>query len=186
MSLGGAFMKGRKKQKRGLESVSHFFLSAPEPSVEKERLTIQMAARFLGVSKGTIITYLNKGLLRRIKEDGHIYIEMDEVRSLSGSGKRGSGPATAAPEAKDKELESLKIELDSLKQDLAGQTSEMVKAKFRIEQLEGLFNLNRAQDTNDHNSGEIMARLLALEEELQRLDRSWWKRLRGDSLGRQS
>ena len=186
MSLRESLMKGRKKQKRGLESVSHFFLSAPQPSVEKERITIQVAARMLGVSKGTIITYLNKGLLTRIKEDGHIYIEMDEVRSLSGSDKKGSDRATtAAPEAKHQGLASLKIELDSLKQNLAAQTSELVKAKSRIEQLEGLFNLNRAQDSNDHNSGEIMARLLALEEELKRLDRSWWKRLRGDVQGRQ-
>ena len=182
MSLSESFMKGRKKQKRGLESVSHFFLSAPQPSVEKERITIQVAARILGVSKGTIITYLNKGLLTRIKEDGHIYIEMDEVRSLAGSGKKGSGPETAAaPEAKHQDLESLKIELDSLKQNLAAQTSELVKAKSRIEQLEGLSNLNRAQDSHDHNSGEIMAKLLALEKELKSLDRSWWKRFRGDA-----
>jgi hypothetical protein len=175
-------MKGRKKQKRGLESVSHFFLSAPQPSVEKERITIQVAARILGVSKGTIITYLNKGLLTRIKENGHIYIEMDEVRSLGGSEKKGSGPArAAAPEAKHQDLESLKIELDSLKQNLAAQTSELVKAKSRIEQLEGLSDLNRAQDSHGHNSGEITAKLLALEEQVKSLDRSWWKRFRGDT-----
>ena len=178
-------MKGRKKQERGLESVSHFFLSAPEPSAEKERITIQVAARILGVSKGTIITYLNQGLLRRIKEDGHIYLAMDEVRSLAGSGKKVPGPPTAAPEAKHQELESLENELDSVKENLAVQTSELVKVKFRIELLEGLLNLNRAQDSDDHNSGEIMARLLAVEEELKRVDRSWWKRLRGDLQGRQ-
>jgi hypothetical protein len=174
-------MKGSNKQKRGLESVSHFFLSAPQPSAEKERITIQVAARMLGVSKGTIINYLNKGLLTRIKEDGHICIGMDEVTSLAGFGKKGSDPPTAAaPEAKHQELESLKTELDSLKQNLATQTNELVKAKLRIEQLEGLLDLNRVQDSNDRNSGEIKARLFALEEELKRLNRSWWKRLRGD------
>ena len=184
MSVRESLMKGRKKQKRGLESVSHFFLSAPQPSVEKKRITIQVAARMLEVSKGTIINYLNKGLLTRIKEDGHIYIDMDEVRSLGGLGKKVSGPPTAAAEANHQELASLKIELNSLKQDLATQTGELVKAKSRIDQLEGLFNLNRAQVSNDHKSGEILARLLALEEELKRLDGSWWKGLRGDALGR--
>jgi hypothetical protein len=81
-------MKGRKNQKRGLDSISHFFLSVPKPSVEKERVTIQVAARALGVSKGTIINYLNKGLLTRIKDDGRIYIEMDEVRGLADSEKK--------------------------------------------------------------------------------------------------
>ena len=80
-------MKAGKNQERGLESVSHFFLSDPEPSVVKERVTIQVAARTLGVSKGTIITYLNKGVLTRIKKDGAIYIEMDEVKKLGESKK---------------------------------------------------------------------------------------------------
>ena len=184
MSVRESLMKGRKKQKRGLESVSHFFLSAPQPSVEKKRITIQVAARMLEVSKGTIINYLNKGLLTRIKEDGHICLGMDEVRSLAGFGKKASGPPPAL-EAEHQELERLKTELNSLKQNLATQTSELVKAKLRIEQLEGLLTLNSAQDSNDHNSGEIRARLLALEEELKRLNRSWWKRLRGDASGRQ-
>ena len=56
--------------------------------MEKERVTIQVAARALGVSKGTIINYLNKGLLTRIKDDGRIYIEMDEVRGLADSEKK--------------------------------------------------------------------------------------------------
>ena len=48
-------MKDRKNQRRGLAKVSHLFLSGPEPP--KEKVTIQVAARALGVSKGTIITY---------------------------------------------------------------------------------------------------------------------------------
>jgi hypothetical protein len=199
-------MKPRKNQERGLERVSHFFLSAPEPSVVKERVTIPVAARTLGVSKGTIITYLNKGLLTRIKEDGRIYVEMDEVRSLdepkkavAGSTERDQceqplthlaqfekkrqGLPAAALEAKHKELERLKSELDDLRQNLLAQTSELAETKIRIKQLEknqqkGLLHLNRANDSDAHNSaGEMRVRLLAVEEELKRLDRSWWKRL---------
>jgi hypothetical protein len=173
-------MKGRKKQKRGLESVSHFFLSAPKPSVEKKRVTIQVAARTLGVSKGTIITYLNKGLLTRIKEDGSIFIDMDEVRNLGDSGERTAGLPIGAQEARHKELESLKTDLDSLKQNMQVQTSELAETNSRIKQLEGLLSVNRVGDYDDRNSREISVRLLAVEEELKRLDRSWWKRLRGD------
>ena len=176
-------MKAGKNQERGLESVSHFFFSAPEPSVVKERVTIQAAARTLGVSKGTIITYLDKGLLTRIKVDGRIYVEMDEVRSFGGFEKKVSGLPAAALGAKGEELERLKSELDNLRQNLQAQTSELAETKIRIKQLEknqqeGLVYLNRAKDSDDNNSaGEIRARLLAVEEELKRLDRSWWKRL---------
>jgi len=61
----------------------------------KERVTIQVAARTLGVSKGRIITYLNEGLLTRIKEDGRVYIELDEINSLATS-QRKQNVASAA------------------------------------------------------------------------------------------
>jgi hypothetical protein len=167
-----------------------------------------VAAKTLGVSKGTIITYLNKGLLTRIKEEGRIYIEKDEVRSLGKGGRENFGSMTShqpkqplshceqfekesqarpsAPrERKHKELARLESELDNLRQNLAGQASELAEAKMRIKQLEknqqeGLLYLNRAKYSDDHSPGEIRVRLLAVEEELQRLDRSWWKRFLGD------
>ncbi len=79
MSVGSS-MRDRKKQGRGLARVSHYFLSGTKPS--KEKVTIQVAAKTLDVSKGTIVTYLNKGLLTRIKQGGRIYISLDEVRGL--------------------------------------------------------------------------------------------------------
>jgi len=129
-------MKGSENQKRGLESVCHFFLSAPRPSLEKERVTIQAAARILGVSKGTIITYLNRGLLTRIKENGRIFIKMDEIKGLGGDEKNHSGLPPDGRRAKHKELEGLKIELDNLKQNFQDQSSELAEIKIRIEQLE--------------------------------------------------
>jgi len=200
-------MKAGKNQERGLESVSHFFLSAPEPSVAKERVTIQAAARTLGVSKGTIITYLNKGLLTRIKENGRIYVEMDEVRSL-GERKRGAAgligrdqstqPLThfgqfekkrqalpaAALEAKHKELERLRSELDDLRQNLQAQTGELVETKNKLRELEKeqkqrLLNLDRATGPSDHTSEETQARLCAVEEALKRLKHPSWRALLG-------
>jgi chromosome segregation ATPase len=202
-------MKARKNQERGLERVSHLFLSGSEPAVEKETVTIQVAARTLGVSKGTIITYLNKGVLTRIKKDGAIYIEMDEVKKLGESKKElsltssahtfsesargasglmtrdqskeilsnlgqlekeGQGQPATAREGKRKEFERLKSELDTLRQNLAVQSSELAEAKMRIKQLEKnqqewLFHLNRAKDSDDHSPGGIRHRLLAVEEE---------------------
>jgi hypothetical protein len=129
-------MKGSNNQKRGLESVCHFFLSGPQPPVEKKKVTIQVAARTLGVSKGAVIDYLNKGLLTRIKENGRIFIEMDEVKSLANSERKDSGLSPPRLEAKQKEWERLKIELDTLKQNLDDHRSELAEVKIRIEQLE--------------------------------------------------
>ena len=196
-------MKAGKNQERGLESVSHFFLSDPEPSVVKERVTIQVAARTLGVSKGTIITYLNKGLLTRIKENGRIYVEMDEVRSL-GEHKRGAagliergqskqplshfgqfekkrqGLPAAALEAKHKELERLRSELHELRQNLQAQTGELAETKSKLRELEEeqkkrLLNFDRVTGPSNHTRDETQARLSAVEQELKRLKYPSWR-----------
>jgi DNA-binding transcriptional MerR regulator len=202
-------MKIRKNQERGLERVSHFFLSAPKPSVEKERVTIQAAARALGVSKGTIITYMNKGLLTRIKEDGSIYIEMDEVNRLrerergtaglierdqvkeplshfGQSEKKRQGLPAAAPEAKHKELKRLKSELANLRQDLRAQNSELAETKSKLRELEKeqnirLLNFDKATDVSDDKREDTRARLLAVEEELKRIRQT----SRKESIGHQ-
>ena len=129
-------MKGSKNQKRGLESVCHFFLSAPQPSVNKKKVTIEVAARTLGVSKGTVIDYLNRGLLTRIKENGRVFIELDEVKSLDDPERKRSALPTPRLEAKNQELKGLQIELDTLKQTLEDHSSELAEVKNRIEQLE--------------------------------------------------
>ena len=139
-------MKGSKNQKRGLESVCHFFLSAPQPSVNKKKVTIEVAARTLGVSKGTVIDYLNRGLLRRIKENGRVFIELDEIKSLDDSARKRSALRPPRPEAKNLELERLKIELDTLKQNLEDHSSELAEVKIRIEQLE--------KDHKGHHQGK--------------------------------
>ncbi|MGD9037943.1 MAG: helix-turn-helix domain-containing protein, partial [Syntrophobacterales bacterium] len=84
-------MKNSKNHGRGLAKVSHLFLSGPESP--KEKVSIQVAARELGVSKGTIITYLNTGQLTRIKEAGRIYVSMVEVRALAETKRKQVKPS---------------------------------------------------------------------------------------------
>ena len=103
-------MKDRKNQGRGLAKVSHLFLSGPEPP--KEKVTIQVAARALGVSNGTIITYFNKGLLTRIKEGGRIYVSMDEVRTLGDTKKKPQVEPSITPSARRNKRASVKKERD--------------------------------------------------------------------------
>ena len=208
-------MKDRKNQERGLAKVSHFFLSSPEPA--KEKITIQVAAKTLGVSKGTIITYLNNGSLTRIREDGQIFISKDEVRALnkkhqvkSSLGKSNSGTSViknrnevkrplssfgllenerehllrckAALEAKNQELEALRQEVNTLRRNVQTQANELKGTKARLSELEKgqdkrLLSFKKPTDVRDHEKEETQVRLLALEEELERLKRSWWKRL---------
>jgi hypothetical protein len=214
-------MKDRKNQERGLAQVSHFFLSGPE--VAKEKVTIQLAAKTLGVSKGTIINYLNNGLLTRIKEGGLIYISMDEVRALEDKNRKGQvkssvsasaeskGKAAVSREkdgskqplaslgllenerqyllqgeaalaAKDKELDTLTLEMNKLKRNLEIQASALKGAETRLRELEKekqewLVYLKKATKANDQEREEPPDRLLAVDDELQNLRHPWWKEL---------
>lgn len=215
-------MKDRKNQRRGLAKVSHLFLSGPESP--KKKVTIQVAAKGLGVSKGTIITYLNKGLLTRIKENGRIYVSMDEVRTLgdtkrkppvkpfvSPSAKRNKRASVnkerdrpkrplasfglleserqylltckAALEAKDKELEILTFEVQTIKRNVEIQTNKLERTETRLRELEKEQQKRLGEfksTTNAHNQDlleKIQARLLKVEEEMKRLGRPWLREL---------
>jgi hypothetical protein len=220
-------MKGRKKQGRGLAKVSHLFLSGPEPSEPpEEKVTIQVAAKTLGVTKGTIITYLNKGQLTRIKEAGRIYVAVDEVRTLGETRRKHQvkPPVTAsaernkrasvnkerdrakqplasfglleserqyllrckaALEVKDKELETLSFEVQTIKRSVEIHANELKGTETRLKELEKQ-QQNRPGEfkstTKAHNQDlleKIQARLLKVEEDMSRLRRPWWQPFSG-------
>jgi hypothetical protein len=65
---------------------------------------------------------------------------------------------------------------------LQTQASELKGTKARLNELEkdqhkGLLQFKKTTGVKDHDNEETQVRLLALEEELERLKRSWWKRL---------
>ena len=111
-------MKNPKNQARGLARVSHLFLSGPEP--QKEKVTIRGAAKALGVSKGTIITYLNKGLLKRIKQGGNIYILKDEVKALGSPDRRLHVSASVHGSGESDRMASVPDDKGGSKKPLAG------------------------------------------------------------------
>ena len=210
-------MKTNKSQGRGLAKVCHLFLSGPKPS--REKVTIQMAAKLLNVSKGTVVTYLNTGLLTRIKERGCIYIAEDEVKGLLDSGSRKRPTARRSNESesrahdagkkttcshphtelrrlkggghdvsetvwgtKYRDVEFLKAEIVSLKRNLAAQAIELEGTKSGLEKLRNkqereLADFTKTANTEEQEREKTQARLLAVEEELQRLRLSWWKKL---------
>ena len=174
-------MKDRKNQGRGLAKVSHLFLSGPEPP--KEKVTIQVAARTLGVSKGTIITYLNKGLLTRIKEGGRIYVSMDEVRTLGDTKRKPQVKPSVTTSAKRNKRASANKERDRPKRPVASfgllesERQYLLKCKAALEakdtELEKLtFEVNTLKRNLKIRANELKGtetRLRELEKERQKL-----------------
>jgi hypothetical protein len=175
-------MKGRKKQGRGLAKVSHLFLSGPEPSEPpEEKVTIQVAAKTLGVTKGTIITYLNEGLLTRVKEAGRIYVSMDEVRTLGETKRRPQVKPSILPSAARNKRASVNKERDRPKQPLASfgllesERQYLLRCKAALEakdtELEKLtFEVNELKQNVEIQANEwkgTETRLRALEKEQQ-------------------
>jgi hypothetical protein len=98
--------------------------------------------------------------------------------------KKRQGLPAATLEAKHKELERLKSELNDLRQNLQAQTGELAETKSKLRELEKeqkkrLWNFDKATDASDHKREETQSRLCAVEEELKRLKHPSWKELLG-------
>jgi len=50
----------------------------------EEKITIQSAAKILGVSKGTVVHYLNNGKLTRFREGSKVYREYTKTGKGTG------------------------------------------------------------------------------------------------------
>jgi len=174
-------MKDRRNQRRGLAKVSHLFLSGPESP--KKKVTIQVAARALGVSKGTIVTYLNKGLLSRIKEGGRIYVSMDEVRALGDTKRKPQVKPSVTTLAERNKRASVNKERDRPKRPLASfgllesERQYLLTCKAALEaedkELEKLtFEVNTLKRNLKIQANELKGtetRLRELEKERQKL-----------------
>jgi hypothetical protein len=175
-------MKDRKNQERGLAKVSHLFLSGPEP--QKEKVTIQVAAKTLGVSKGAIITYLNEGLLTRIKEGGRIYLSKDEVRAFGDTKRRYQVKPSVTPSAQRNQGGSVKKERDRPKRPpasfglLESERQYLLRCKAALEakdkELEKLtFEVNELKQNVEIQASEWQG----TETRLRELEKEQRKRL---------
>jgi hypothetical protein len=91
----------------------------------------------------------------------------------------------AALEAKDKELETLTFEVNTLKKNVKMQADELKGTESRLRELEKEQQKLPGElrsTANAHNQElleKIQARLLKVEEEMKRLGRPWWQELFG-------
>ena len=83
------------------------------------KVTIQAAARTLGVSKGTVVQFLNNGKLTRIREGSAVFVLMDEIEAFLETEKE---PGVISPEVKAVESEAGYTEIAELvpRPDLSG------------------------------------------------------------------
>ena len=156
------------------------------------KVTIQAAARTLGVSKGTVVQFLNNGKLTRIKEGPAVFVLLDEIEALRDTKKE---PDVISPEVKAAENEAVST-VDSKVDDSGGITVTLDRAHYeelltRVGQLEVekenlLVYKNNMVETKgalSHKEKEFQqarAKLHMMEEELRRLKKmGWWKRVFG-------
>lgn len=156
------------------------------------KVTIQAAARTLGVSKGTVVHFLNNGKLTRIKEGSAVFVLMDEIEALLKTEKE---PGVISPEVKAAESEAVST-AESKVDDSGGITVTVDRAHYeelltRVGQLEVekenlLVYKNNMVETKgalSHKEKEFQqakAKLHMMEEELRRLKKmGWWKRVFG-------
>lgn len=156
----------------------------------QQKVTIQGAAKVLGVSKGTIVHYLNNGKLSRIKEGSKVYVSTDELNRLI---EAREDPAVITPKtkvAKKKDIVVTKIKA----REVAGTTvtvdrNHYEKILTRVGQLElenrnllvykdNMVKMKSVLSEREEELQEVMAKLHMMEEELRRLKKMrWWKRV---------
>jgi excisionase family DNA binding protein len=156
-----------------------------------EKITIQAAAKALGVSRGTVVHYLNNGKLTRLKEGSTVYISLDEIHGLLDRDheqdiSRHKSPAepeeitdspveTAADDrihvtvdrAHYEELLTKLAQLELDKQNLLAYKDSIVKTKATL-------------NDKEKELQQVKAKLHMMEEELRRLKKmGWLKRVFG-------
>ena len=144
-----------------------------------EKLTIQAAARMLGVSRGTVIQYLDDGRLTRIKDTAGIYIPLEEIRGLSGNQDKRHviSPPAPSPESQRRMVTIEREHYEALLTQLANLE---VEKRHLIGYKEDMIELKGALSRKEAELEEVRAKLLMTEELLYRIRKmGLWKRLFG-------
>ena len=163
-----------------------------ERASSEQKITIQGAAKILGVSKGTIIHYLNNGMLSRIREGAKVYISTAEINRLREAREDPTAVTPKARVAKGKNVVVTKIK--SSQDD--GTTITVARNHYeeiliRVGQLElenrnfliykeSMVKTKSVLSEREKELQEVTAKLRMMEEELRRLKKmGWWNRVFG-------
>lgn len=157
-----------------------------------EKVTIQAAAKTLGVSKGTVVRYLNNGSLTRIKEGSTVYISTDEIKALL---ETKAHPDVTTPKARVAQSKDVVVsEAESGDGDGTNVTVDREHYEeilTRLGQLElenqnllvykdSMVKTKTVLSDREKELQEVRVKLHMMEEELRRLKKmGWWKRVFG-------
>jgi excisionase family DNA binding protein len=159
-----------------------------------EKVTVQVAARTLGVSKGTVVHYLNNGKLTRIKEGSTVYISLDEIRGLmdmqadqdediSTSPKNPAEPKVATdPGIRVPADDEIQISVDRAHyEELLTRLGQLeVKNRNLLAYKDTIVKTKVNLNEREKELQKVKAKLRMMEEELRRLKKmGWWKRVFG-------
>ena len=158
----------------------------------EEKVSIKVAAKAMGVSKGTIVHYLNNGKLSRIKEGSTVYISTVEINRLLEAREDSAviTPKAKIPESKHVVVTKVKSsEGDGTTVTVDRNHYEEILTRVGRLELENR-NLRVYKDSmvkiksvlNDREKEvqEVTAKLHMMEEELRRLKKmGWWNRVFG-------
>ena len=158
----------------------------------EEKVTIKVAARTLGVSKGTIVHYLNNGKLSRIKEGATVYISADDINRLLETKEDSAVITPEARVAKSKDAvvtEAKYKESDGTTVSVARDHYEEMLTRLGRLELEnrnllvykdGMVKTKSVLNDREKELQKVTAKLHMMEEELRRLKKmGWWNRVFG-------
>lgn len=134
----------------------------------QEKVTVQVAAKALGVSIKTVHRYLQSGILTKIKDGQRVYIPADEIRRF-----KGTDGQTVSTEKKDT------ITLDLSRYDaMLTELGELRKqSQFLLEYRAEIKSKDDRIINQTLELEQTRLRLRELEVELDQVKqrRPWWK-----------
>ena len=146
-----------------------------------EKVTIQVAAKTLGVSKGTVIHYLNNGRLTRIREGSTVYIAADEIRALLEvkddpgvtipEAEPVEGEATTVTEAEsgDGDGTTVSVEIEHYEEILTRLGQLELENQNLLVYKDNMVKTKTALSDRERELQQVRAKLHMMEEELRRL-----------------
>ena len=157
-----------------------------------KKVTIQVAANALGVSKGVVIQYLDSGRLTRIREGSEVYILMEEIMALSEPNERsrhieavhdeyqGSDVSYPVSSAHDGDGAAITLDREHYEELLTRLGQLEIEKQNLLKYRDSIVDTTAALSQREKDLQEAEAKLHMKEEELRRLKRmGWWKRLFG-------
>jgi excisionase family DNA binding protein len=161
-------------------------------ALSPEKVTIQVAAKTLGVSKGTIVHYLNNGRLSRIKEGSTVYVSTGELNKLLETKVDPAGTTPKAGTVKGKQVVVTRVKSNegdgtTITVD-TNHYEEMLTRLGRLElenrnllaYKESMVKIKSVLSDKEKELQKATAKLHMMEEELRRLQKmGWWKRVFG-------